>query len=97
MSDKDKAKNMLMYGDKMIEVKNLPKGLISNVDYSQRRDLSMFKTFEQDFLMTHEEKMDDMFVEINLSVKFIGKLKDLKYIIQSQNQKCSIVPRNDDE
>ena len=54
-----------------------------------------FQTFEHQFIMDEQERFENSTIELELTVKFIGTVKDLAYLIQSKNSNCSIVPRKD--
>lgn len=93
MNDSDKAKKLLNYNGEIIDVDVLPRGSVMSVDYTHRGELTMFDSFNHNFLMGEEEKMENSIVEVDVHVKFVGKVKDLKYLLKARDENCSIIPR----
>jgi hypothetical protein len=86
MDDKEKAKALLQYGDKLINVEDLSRCIITESRYEERNE--MFRSFEDRFIS------DTKYLEFNLNIRVVGKVEDVSYLYNLKN--CAIVPYPED-
>lgn len=82
MDDKEKAKTLLQYGGKIIDVNDLPPGMITNLSVSQ---VESIPTFESRYMFN-----DNKMIEFDISIRIRGSYDDVGYI--RDMKKCAIVP-----
>lgn len=85
MNDKDKAKAYLQYGENIIDVDDLPRAIIQNINMEM---LHTFPTFEDKYLMENDPNNKTISMEITLKV--VGSVGSLHYL--NGLNECAIVP-----
>ena len=88
MDDKEKAKVYLQYGENIIDVEDLPAGIVVE---AVSRHIERPPTFEERFVLSDE---DTAMIEFNINIKVRGKIKDVGYL--HDMKKCAIVPYPED-
>lgn len=82
MDDKEKAKTLLQYGGKIIDVESLPLGVVIEAISNH---VSKPPTFEERYMLDRDD-----YIEFDIRIKVRGKINDVGYI--HSMKKCAIIP-----